>query len=169
MSISTAQLDIIRQQINREPHGLMAIAHATDSGVPVVLRMAPMVDDKLFPTLYWLCSKDLHKAISQLETQGLVKQLEQLLQEDEGLMTSYQANQRAYVQARWDNCTPDHKQQLQDRGYTELFNSYGIGGLRDWHQIRCLHMHYAHHLCATNIIGQWLDEHYHLNQLILNN
>ncbi|MDP6968263.1 MAG: DUF501 domain-containing protein [Gammaproteobacteria bacterium] len=168
MSISPHQRQIIRQQIGREPHGLKDIAHATPTGLPVVLRMAPIVDDKPFPTLYWLCSRDLHKAINQLETHGLVKQLERQLQDDADFMAAYQANQHAYVAARWANCSEAEKHQLHKRGFSDLFASYGIGGLRDWQQIRCLHMHYAHHLCDNNVIGQWLDSEYQLNQLVLN-
>lgn len=167
MAISDAQRDIIRQQIGREPHGLRDIAYATKSGVPVVLKMAPVVDGKPFPTLYWLASKDLHKAINQLETRGLVKELEQRLKDDSDFMAAYQANQRAYVDARWANCSDQDKQLLKDKNFSDLFDSYGIGGLRDWQQIRCLHMHYAHHLCGDNVIGQWLDDHYQLNQLDL--
>ena len=167
MAITDAQRDIIRQQIGREPHGLRDIAYATDKGVPVVLTMAPVVDGKPFPTLYWLCSKDLHKAINQLETRGLVKELEQRLKDDEDFMAAYQDNQQAYVAARWANCSAQDKQLLKDKNFSDLFDSYGIGGLRDWQQIRCLHMHYAHHLCGDNVIGQWLDEHYQLNQLKL--
>ena len=57
--------------------------------------------------------------------------------------------------------------QLQDLGYASLFDTYGIGGLRDWQQIRCLHMQYAHHLCGENVIGQWLDQHYGLSELVI--
>ena len=167
MSISDSQRAIIEQQIGRAPNGLLDIAYATDKGIPVILRMAPIVDDKPFPTLYWLCSKDLHKAIAKLETQGLVKQLEQQLQEDPDFMAAYQANQHAYVAARWANCTEQEKTLLETKGFAKLFDSYGIGGLRDWQQIRCLHMHYAHHLVDGNVIGQWLDDHYQLNQLNL--
>lgn len=167
MAITDAQRDIIRQQIGREPHGLRDIAYATAEGVPVVLKMAPVVDNKPFPTLYWLCSKDLHKAINQLETKGLVKDLEQHLKDDNDFMAAYQANQKAYVAARWANCSVEDKQRLKDKHFSDLFDSYGIGGLRDWQQIRCLHMHYAHHLCGDNVIGQWLDQHYQLNELQL--
>ena len=167
MSINQHQRHIIGRQIGREPHGIRAIAYATNTGLPVVLRVAPIVDGKPFPTLYWLCSKDLHKAINQLETTGLVKQLEQRLQDDSDFMAAYQKNQQAYVAARWASCTEHEKQQLQTLGFSDLFDTYGIGGLRDWQQIRCLHMHYAHHLCDQNVIGHWLDREYQLKQLVL--
>ena len=168
MQPTATQLVIIEQQIGRSPRGLRAIAYASPNGVPMVLKMSPVVDKRPFPTLYWLCSKDLHKAIGKLETQGLVKQLEQRLQDEPQWMAAYQANQRDYVALRWANCTLSERQQLDQLGFSDLFDSYGIGGLRDWQQIRCLHMHYAHHLCGDNVIGQWLDEHYGLHKLTIN-
>jgi len=97
----------------------------------------------------------------------MVKQLEQQLQNDPKWMAAYQENQRAYVAERWANCSAQDLKQLAQLGYTALFDTYGIGGLRDWQQIRCLHMQYAHHLCGHNVIGQWLDEHYGLNELTI--
>ena len=161
------QLATIEQQLGRSPRGFKAVAVSSPNGVPLVLKMHPLVDNKPFPTLYWLCSKDLHKAISQLEATGLVKRLEQQLKVDDEWMTAYQDSQRAYVAERWANCSAQEVKRLQDLGFAPLFDTYGIGGLRDWQQIRCLHMHYAHHLCGNNVIGQWLDDHYGLNELTI--
>jgi hypothetical protein len=97
----------------------------------------------------------------------MVKQLEQQLKDDNEWMSAYQASQRDYVAARWANCSAQDIKQLQDLGYASLFDTYGIGGLRDWQQIRCLHMQYAHHLCGENVIGQWLDQHYGLSELVI--
>jgi hypothetical protein len=165
---SLQQLATIEQQIGRSPRGLKSVAASSANGVPLVLKMHPLVDGKPFPTLYWLCSKDLHKAISQIEATGMVKQLEQQLKDDDEWMSAYQANQRNYVAARWANCSAEDIRQLQDLGYASLFDTYGIGGLQDWRQIRCLHMQYAHHLCTNNVIGQYLDEHFGLNKLTIN-
>jgi hypothetical protein len=164
-----AKLEVIKQQLGRSPRGLKGIAASSPSGVPLVLKMRPLVDDKPFPTLYWLSSRDLHKAISQIEMVGTVKQLEKRLQEDPEWMAAYQENQREYVNKRRESCSEEDAAQLKRLGYDGLLDTYGIGGLRDWEQIRCLHMHYAHHLCGNNVIGQWLDEHYGLDKLIITN
>jgi len=162
---SPSQLCLIEQQLGRSPRGLKAVAALSNNGIPLALKMHPLMDDKPFPTLYWLCSKDLHKAINQLETAGLVKELEQKLKDEPEWMAQYQQNQRDYVAARWANCSEVEVKQLESLSFAPLFEQYGIGGLRDWRQIRCLHMQYAHHLCADNVIGQYLDEHYGLNEL----
>lgn len=163
------QLATIEQQLGRRPRGLKAIASSSANGVPLVLKMRPLVDNKPFPTLYWLSSRDLHKAISQIEMVGTVKTLEKRLQDDPDLMTAYQTNQREYVAERWASCSSEDVAELTRLGYVDLLDTYGIGGLRDWEQIRCLHMHYAHHLCGNNVIGQWLDEHYGLDELLITN
>ena len=168
MSITTQQIDIIKQQIGRTPRGLRAIAHSNKQGIPIVLKMAPIVNEQPFPTLYWLSSKDLDKAISQLEAQGLVKVLEQKLRGEPEWQAQYHDNHKEYVATRWLNCTEQERQYLEEKGYTQLFNDYGIGGIKNWQQIRCLHMQYAHHLCGKNVIGQWLDVNYGLNELVIN-
>lgn len=163
------KLSVIQRQLGQSPRGLKGIAASSPNGVPLVLKMRPLVDDKPFPTLYWLSSRDLHKAISQIEMIGTVKLLEQCLQDDPAWMAAYQGNQREYVAQRLESCSPEDLAQLTSLGYDQLLSTYGIGGLRDWEHIRCLHMHYAHHLCGNNVIGQWLDEHYSLNELLITN
>ena len=80
--LTAQQEQIIEQQLGRKPRGIVDIAYATKSGVPVLLRMRSLVDDQPFPTLYWLCAKDLHRAIARLETEGWVKRLEEEVAEE---------------------------------------------------------------------------------------
>ena len=58
------QILLIEKQLGRPPRGIRAISCSHDNDVPLVVKMAPLVDKQPFPTLFWLCSKDLHKAIS---------------------------------------------------------------------------------------------------------
>lgn len=76
------QLAIIAQQLGRAPRGIEAVAATDGEGTPLVLRMAPIVDGKPFPTLYWLCSDVLKVEISRIEAVGVIKALEQQLQEE---------------------------------------------------------------------------------------
>lgn len=164
-NISSEQFDLIRQQLGREPRGLVAIVASNDQGIPLVLQMRSLVDDTPFPTLYWLSSKDLHKAIGQIETKGFVKEVEQRIQDDEDFRDRYLANQKSYVEQRWLAMHPDDKARIETLGFTKLFHNYGIGGISQWNKVRCLHMQYAHHLAAENVVGQWMDEAFSLNQL----
>ena len=45
--------------LGREPRGLRAIPVADAHGEPLVIRVASVVDEKPFPTLYWLVGAEL--------------------------------------------------------------------------------------------------------------
>ena len=159
------QLEIIRQQLGREPRGLAGIAVQNDSGVPLVLKMDALVDDKPFPTLFWLASKDIYQAIAEIETAGAVKELEKELAENESLRAEHLADQQRYVDLRWATVTDQQKARIEELGFTPLYTKYGIGGISQWDKIRCLHMQYAYHLAEGSAIGRILDERYQLNQV----
>ncbi|MBY4678639.1 DUF501 domain-containing protein [Marinobacterium arenosum] len=163
--ISREQLDIIEQQLGRPPRGLVAIARQTDDGVPLVLQMRSLVDDQPFPTLYWLCSRDLHRAIAQIEDQGWVKEIEAEIEQDEALHAAYQADQRAYVERRWQLMAEEDRSRIAQLGFSELFDRYGIGGIANWDKVRCLHMQYAQHLVMGSEIGRRMDRLFELPQL----
>lgn len=159
------QLEVIRQQLGREPVGLTGIAVQTDAGVPLVLQMPALVDDKPFPTLFWLCSKDIYQAIAEIETAGGVKLLEQELVEDEELRAAHLADQQRYADLRWSTVSQEQKAKIDKLGFSHLYQQYGIGGISQWDKIRCLHMQYAYHLAEGSAIGHILDTRYQLNQL----
>ncbi|GHB17227.1 DUF501 domain-containing protein [Salinicola rhizosphaerae] len=155
-----AQLETIAAQLGRPPRGLEAVAATDSHGRPLVLRMAPIVDDAPFPTLYWLSCEKLKVVLSRLEASGVIKELEARLQQDPEWMASYHESHADYVRQRWEWMTEAQRAEVERRGYTELMRERGIGGITNWDQVRCLHTQYAHHLCGDNAIGRWLDEQY---------
>jgi len=164
MQPSTEQLQLIERQLGRKPRGIAAIAWCSASGVPGVLQMHSLVDDQPFPTLYWLCSRDLHQWIAEIETAGAVKRIEQLLAEDDALRQRYRAQQQAYADLRWQLMRPQDRARIEQLGFRELYAGYGIGGIAQWDKVRCLHMQYAHHLVGENLVGEWMDREFGLNQ-----
>lgn len=163
--LTEQQLTTIEQQIGRAPVGIVRIAAQSPNGVPLALQMRSVVDNKPFPTLYWLSSKTLSKAIGTIETQGWVKSLEERLRDDQPFREAYLECQRSYVQARTDAMLPEDREFLRSKGLDDVFAGYGIGGIANWQQVRCLHMQYAHHLADYNVIGEWLDAEFGLNAL----
>ena len=151
------QLTLITEQLGRPPRGTEAVAAVDGNGTPLVLRMAPIVDGKPFPTLYWLSCERLKIEISRIEANGVIKQLETRLQEDADFLATYHASHRDYVDARWDYMSTEQRLEVERLGYTEILRERGIGGIANWDQVRCLHTQYAHHLCGNNVFGQWLD------------
>lgn len=169
--ISDNQKEIITRQIGRPPEGCVTVAYE-QNGVPAILQMRSMVDGKPFPTLYWLCSRDLYRAVARLETEGWVKRFEEMLAEDTDFLEAYKACHARYVARRWQLMHPEDKLSIEQRGFTELFHRYGIGGISRWDKVRCLHMHVADYLGSPagvepNIIGAKLDEEFGLSELKL--
>ena len=162
MSVTQQQITMVREQIGREPEGLMEVVATSKSGTPLSLRMRSLVNDVPFPTLYWLSSKELCKAIGQIEGRGWVKQIEARLQEDDALREEYLADQNRYVKTRWDMMLPEDKTRIEELGFTDMFDRYGIGGISQWDKVRCLHMQFAHYLADGNVIGRLLDQEFQL-------
>ncbi len=158
------QLELIEQQIGREPRGIEAVACATETGLPLVLQMRTLVAAQPFPTLYWLCCRDLCRAIGRIEDSGWVKQIEQELQQDEALRSTYLAQQQRYVDLRWKLMREEDRQRIEQLGFSDLFDRYGIGGIAQWDKVRCLHMQYAHWLAdGDNIIGERMEQEFELS------
>lgn len=164
MQPDSAQLEMIERQLGRTPRGIAAIAYATQTGVPVVLQMRSLIDEQPFPTLYWLCSRELHQMIAEIETAGGVKRIEQALMDDAELRQCYLAQQQAYADLRRHLMDPHDRQRIEQLGFSDLFDRYGIGGIAQWDKVRCLHMQYAHHLVGDNLVGQWMDREFGLHE-----
>lgn len=157
-------LDVLRRQLGREPRGVLRVETRCPVGHPQVVKVYPLLKldagTEPFPTLFWLTCSRIIEQVSRLENDGWIGRLERLLQEDDALKNSYERNQRQYVAERWKTLTPEDRRWMEAQGWSEGFASRGIGGLADWSRIKCLHLHYAHHLARENVIGQWLDEHF---------
>ena len=159
-TLSQRDIDIITTQLGRTPSGISAIAHYSPNGTPQVLEMETWVFDQPFPTLYWLSSKAIDKALAKIESHGVVKELEQRIKEDEDLRAAHHASHRDYIARRWKVMSDEHKAIIERKGFKPLFEKLGIGGIANWDQVRCLHMQYAHHLAGDNVIGRILDKEY---------
>ncbi|TBR44874.1 DUF501 domain-containing protein [Marinomonas agarivorans] len=165
LTLSSIDVDIITDQLGRPPNGIEKIAHYSPHGIPQVLQMQSWVFEQPFPTLYWLSSKAIDKALAKIESLGVVKELEKRLQSDSELRNTYHQAHKDYIAARWKYMRPEHKSIIEEKGFTPLFNQLGIGGIKNWDQIRCLHMQYAHHLANKNPIGTILDNEYGIRDI----
>ena len=161
-----AQRLLIAEELGREPKGMEYITATDSQGRPLVVQVAALVDNKPFPTLYWLSSRLLVKALSHLEAAGVIKRLEAHLQEDAELMAAYRRSHEDYISRRWNAMSAATRARVEQLGFTEVFNRRGVGGIENWQQVRCLHTQYAHHLSGDNAIGRWLDREYAIADLI---
>ena len=124
----------------------------------MVIRVASLVDDKPFPTLFWLLDPDLCYRIDQLEAAGLIKQLQQRIDQDTAVQAAMGNDHRAHIQLREEYMSPQVRQRLHELGFSEVLKSKGIGGIADYSRIRCLHTWYGAHLVVPNTVGAMLDD-----------
>ena len=133
---------------------------ARPDGRPMVIRVASLVDDKPFPTLFWLLDPDLCYRIDQVEATGLIKQLQRRIDADPELQRGMRDDHRAHITLRENYMTPAIRQRLAELNFSEVFASKGIGGIADFNRIRCLHTWYAAHLVVANTVGHLLDDYW---------
>ena len=131
---------------------------ARPDGQPMVIRVASLVDDKPFPTLFWLLDPDLCYRIDQLEASGLIKQLQQRIDQDSAVQVAMGSDHRAHIQLREDYMSPQIRRRLHELGFSGVLKSKGIGGIADYSRIRCLHTWYGAHLVVPNTVGAMLDD-----------
>jgi len=158
LSLAPDIVDQVAALLGRQPRGLEEIAVAGPAGEPVVIRVCSLVDDKPFPTLFWLVDPDLCYRIDQLEARGLIKQLQQRIDADPGLQCSMDLDHRAHITLRESFMQTAVSQRLQELGFGDALASKGIGGIADFTRIRCLHTWYGAHLVVANTVGELLDD-----------
>ena len=158
--ISPAIIEKVAFLLGREPRGLEAIEVVDDQGAPSVIRVASLVDDKPFPTMYWLVDKQLNYRIDRLEASGLISRMQQIIDADDSLKGAMVNDHRDFICQRDIHMSKSVKQRLIDKGYYEPLQLRGIGGIANFSRIRCLHTYYASHLVNQNTIGNWLDKEY---------
>jgi len=144
--------------LGREPRGLEEIAVRDSSGGPVVGRVASLVDDKPFPTLFWLVDRCLCYRIDQLEAAGVIGELQRRIDTDEGLRSRMRGDHLAHIALRRGYMSPSIRRRLRQLEYRDVFADKGIGGIADFTRVRCLHTWYAAHLVVPNTVGRMLDE-----------
>ncbi len=155
---AASQIAEVARLLGREPRGLEAIAVAGESGAPQVIRVASLVDDKPFPTLFWLVDPALSYRIDQAEAGGLIGRLQARIDADPALQQSMRDDHLAHIALRDSYLNDEQRQRIEKLGFATVFASRGIGGIQEFSRIRCLHTWYAAHLVVANTVGRLLDE-----------
>ncbi len=161
--LTTEDTQFIEQALGRVPRGIISVSSRAPNGEPSALKMHCVVGEAPFPTHFWLCHPLLIEKINFLESQRLVKPLEQLIEQTPTLAKAFLEDQKRYQAIRNACLTEDDKSFLSKLGILELFiNKRGIGGIEDFSKIRCLHMQVAHLISDDNVIGQLLQDKFNL-------
>lgn len=166
MSITASSQDLVSEEdrsrvaalLGREPRGLETIQVRNSLGEPSVIRVSSLVDDKPFPTLFWLVDKQLSYELDKLEARGVIAELQQEIDAIEELQQQLKQDHEAYIRLREQFMSEEVKARLIQLGYYDDLIARGIGGIADFGRIRCLHTYYAAHLVQSNLVGRFLDE-----------
>lgn len=135
-------IDIVSRQLQRPARDVVGISARCVCGNPTVVSTKPrLTDGTPFPTFYYLCHPAATAAISELEANGVMAEMTELLT-DEAIAESYAAAHAAYLADR------------ETFGSVEEIAGISAGGMPT--RIKCLHALAGHALAAgpgVNPIG----------------
>lgn len=137
-----ADIADVTRLIGRTPQGDFRVVVRTATGEPVVVMNAPLLDDGTpMPTLYWLVGSAEVYAVSQLEADGAVDEVEAIIGLDaiDDIHSSYAQRRDVLIPTTHIGHRP----------------TAGVGGTR--RGVKCLHAHFAHWLAGGNdAVGEWV-------------
>ncbi len=142
----------VEAQIERPSRGSFEVVARCHLELPVVIRMAPLLDDGTpFPTRYWLTCPLAVLRIDRLEGAGGVRQMARHVDADPMLRAGLDDAHARYAADR-DAAVPP------DAGMRPTGGVAGIAG----GGVKCLHAHYADHAAGNAnpigaLVAPWVD------------
>ncbi len=140
---STTDLAVLSEQLGREPRGVVDVAARCVCGRPTVVRTAPVLEDGTpFPTIFYLTHPGAVAAVSRLEAQGAMRQMNERLKEDPDLAAAHRRAHEDYLLRR------------AELGDVPQIAGISAGGMPD--RVKCLHVLVAHALAVgpgVNVLG----------------
>lgn len=138
-----ADLEVMHEQLGRPMRGVVGVAARCSCGNPTVVATEPRLPDgSPFPTFYYLTHPGATAAMSALEATQVMRELSDLLAEDEIIAAGYRAAHEAYLADR------------EAYGEVEEIAGISAGGMPT--RVKCLHAVAAQSLAAgpgVNPIG----------------
>lgn len=143
--VTTADRAALVVQLGREPRGLRRIAARCENGWPAVVETEPRLDDGTpFPTFWYATCRRLNAAMSTLESEGVMRDMQERLADDPELAAQYQQANWQYLGAR------------AAAGVVPEIESFSAGGMPT--RVKCLHALVAHSLAVGPGINPFGDE-----------
>lgn len=142
-SATSEDLESVTKQLGRPVRDIVAIAARCSCGNSIVVQTKPRLEDGTpFPTVYYLTLPAATSAVSTLEAQGLMAELQDQLATDEELASNYNSAHLSYLADR------------AKLGEVEEIDGISAGGMPT--RVKCLHSLVAHSLAkgpGVNMIG----------------
>jgi exopolyphosphatase/guanosine-5'-triphosphate,3'-diphosphate pyrophosphatase len=136
-------LEILTEQLGRVPSIRFGVIVRCHGGHPLVIRNHHFdTNGDPFPNLYWLTCPEVSKAVSRLESEGAIGELNRRFDADADFARAVERAHEEYARER-------------ARNFAEAELWGGVGGTRKG--IKCLHAHLANHLAGgDDPIGYWV-------------
>ncbi len=147
----------VAECLGREPRGFRDVAALNRRGQPSVIEVCSVVDDKPFPTLYWLIDAELSLNIDRLEAAGWIAKLQNEIENSVEFQRRMYSDHRAHIALRDSLLSDDDRRVLSANGMASALSSRGIGGISEPDRVRCFHTWYAAHLVVPNSVGAVID------------
>jgi uncharacterized protein len=145
VAVAPADRAAVEAQLGRPPRGVRGVAHRCPCGLPDVVETRPRLPDGTpFPTLYYLTCPRATRAVSTLESSGMMREMQDRLATDQGLAVAYRAAHRAYLAARSESAEVPEIEGISAGGMPE--------------RVKCLHVLVAHALAAGPGVNPLGDE-----------
>ena len=159
--VSEQDYKVIIEQLGREPRGVLGIACRCEFGYPCVIVNRPINTEietvTVFPTTFWLTCPHLKKAVSQLESSGMISEMETKIAQEKQFAEAVRENHLSHAEIR-QSLVPNEVKQVLAKNYPKEFQvlvKTGVGGIRSQSGVKCLHAHLADFLVdGNNVIGQ---------------
>lgn len=135
--------EAVEAQIGRPPRAAADVAHRCHLGLPVVVRMPPVLTSgEPFPTRYWLTCPLAHRRIARLEAARGVARFDERLRDEPELREALERRHLRVAEERAAAMPSDAARAPVG----------GVGGVTEG--VKCLHLHFADELgSGENPIG----------------
>lgn len=123
--------------IGRRPSGTFAVLKRCRFGHPLAFASFPVINEKPFPTIFWLTCPYLLKACGKLESALYHKYVESEIEKSEKLKKEMLETQSKMKELK--------KEFAKALGLLlpKSFYEVGIGGVKNLYHVKCLHAHLA--------------------------
>ena len=143
--VSEADLGAVSRQLGRAVRGVAEVGHRCPCGEPDVVRTEPRLPDGTpFPTSFYATCPRLTGALSTLESQGVMREMTERLDQDDELRERYAAAHEDYLARR------------AELGEVPEIDGISAGGMPS--RVKCLHVLVAHSLAAGPGVNPLGDE-----------
>lgn len=140
-----ADLAAVSAQLGRPVRDVLSVASRCSCGLPDVVTTAPRLRDGTpFPTFFYLTCPRLTAAISTLESEGLMAEIQQRLSDEPETARRYREAHRRYLQER------------AEHGEVPEIDGVSAGGMPD--RVKCLHVLAGQSLAMGPDVNPFGDE-----------